>query len=274
VVSREDWESGALDSSFIPQCTNVSSTDEWATRGTFSVISPGAQGNYAARFDLPADRSKDTACEVGRWRTAAPGSDDYYALDVMFPSNWQEPGDTSVDANAWWGMVISSLNYPRIWGAPVGLSAHSDRVVVTLQTGLCAYGSGCTYTNGAGGEAYGPNVFCVPSCQIIPKGQLTLGSWHQLIVHVHWATGSDGMVEGWWRRKGTSNWQKTVSITGVPTEQWGTDVFGNVWTPSNLANEATVDKFGAYRPQSTAPLSVYHDGWCRATSFDAAQSCL
>jgi hypothetical protein len=36
----------------------------------------------------------------------------------------------------------------------------------------------------------------------------------------------------------------------------------------------TIDKIGAYRGHSAAPLSVWHDAFCVEATRDAAESCL
>lgn len=236
------------------QCANTGTvSDSISTRGNFYAVQDVvAQGAYAGRFDLPSSSIK-SACEVLRQRTLSLNTDDFYALDVRFPNNWVEPGG--------WGMTIAQFNFQNVWAGPLQLVAHADNVRVILQTGACVSGSGCAYNNG------GSPTGGVPTAYAVPPGRLTLGVWHQLIVHVHWASDSSGLVETWGRVKGGTTWTKTTTLAGFPTVQWSPGT-----SPSTT--QATADKEGAYRGPSTVPLSIWHDGFCVATTFSAAASCL
>jgi hypothetical protein len=218
-----------------------------------------AQGTYSARFDLPSSPLR-TACETLRHRTVGgDGADQYYALEEMFPTNWQEP-------SSWfWGMGIAQFNYTALTGPPVGLSAHGDHVNVTMQTGAVTNGVSQYST---GNDDSSGNIPCSPSCRIIPAGQLTRGVWHQMIIHVHWATGSSGLVETFWRRKGESTWNPQMRMSGFPTLQWPAA------TGPYPSTHDTSDKIGAYRGAASFPISVWSDGFCTATTFAAAASCL
>jgi hypothetical protein len=217
-----------------------------------------AQGKYAARIDLPAAPSDNTACETLSKRSIGIGTDDYYGLMVRFPSGWREPSP------AGWGLAIAQLNYQAIWGAPVMLVAHADHVALVMQSGLCrsVYTSdpGCAYSSGPGGNI--KQMLAVPP-------PLTLGAWHQLVVHFRWATDSSGVVEVWHRIKGEGPWTKTISVRGYPTVQWTADE-----GPLEIAGSNTTDKIGAYRAGAEFPLTIWHDGYVRATSFAAAASAL
>jgi hypothetical protein len=69
-----------------------------------------AQGKYAARFDLPADPNNKTSCEVLRQRTEARGTDEWYAQEVYFPSDWREPSASP-------GVSSSANTTSRAWPA-------------------------------------------------------------------------------------------------------------------------------------------------------------
>jgi hypothetical protein len=90
---------------------------------------------------------------------------------------------------------------------------------------------------------------------------MKLGLWHELVVHVHWATDSSGLVAVWHRLKGQRAWKRTAFLTGYPT--LAVDENGNY--PLR-----TGDKIGAYRARSFAPTSVWLDGFSRSHSFAAA----
>src|ERR1700693_4064364 len=126
------------------------------------------------------------------------------------PSNWVEPPP------AGWGWLLPQLNFQGIDGPPIGLNAHADHVSLVIQTGLCnpynaSVSPGCTYSSGIGGN--------VAQMSAIPA-PLALNVWHELIVHVHWATDSSGVIEVWHRLLGNTAWKKTVSRRGLPTVQW------------------------------------------------------
>ena len=140
----------------------------------------------------------------------------------------------------------------------------ADHVNVVVQSGLCApNGAGinaCQYTTGNdAGNSY--------NLRIAPLGTPLAGTWQQFVVHVHHAADSSGLVQGWWRPRGSSTWTQTVNWSGYPTVQWSSG-----HRPE--ASEMTVDKIGAYRGQSNVPISIWLDGFCDATSFSAAASCL
>jgi Polysaccharide lyase len=241
------------------QCANTgTASDSTTTRGYFYAVSDiAAQGSYAGRFDLPADSTKKTGCEVLRQRTLRLNTDEFYALDVRFPTNWVEP-DVGAGSGGW-GLTFAQFNFQNIWAGPLQLVAHADNIRVILQTGACVFGSGCAYTSGNGGT--------VPIAYAVPPGQLTLGVWHQFVIHVRWAADSSGIVEVWHRQKGSSGWTRTAAYSNYPTVQWSPG-------GSPDTNQATADKEGAYRGPSSAALSIWHDGFCVATTFTAAESCL
>jgi hypothetical protein len=260
VFFRGDFETGNYSQwTWNAQCANTgTASDSTVTRGNFyAVRDVVGQGVYSGRFDLPASSAK-SACEVLRQRTLNLGADEFYGLDVRFPSNWQEP---DVGGGIGWGMTIAQFNFQNIWGAPLTLTAHANDVRLTLQSGACAFGTGCAYNNG------GAPTGGVPTAYAVPPGQLALATWHQFIVHVRWSASSSGVVEVWHRLKGSAGWTKTASLVGFPTVQWSPGTSPNT-------SQATADKIGAYRGPSSVPLSVWHDAYVIATTFDAAAAAL
>ena len=183
--------------------------------------------------------------------------DEWYAMEIRFPLDWREPSPTG------WGMGLAQFNYERIWGTPVGVAAHSNFVELDLNSGLCApLTSGnpsCQYTSGISGNL-APRA-------IIPPSAFSTGVWHQLLIHVRWTNGNDGILEGFHRLRGQTTWTRTASFRGYPTLQRTSS-----YTPS--AADRTVDKIGAYRGSAGFPLSVWHSTFCQATSMSAAASCL
>jgi Polysaccharide lyase len=257
VLFRGNWETGNIDQwTWSAQCSNVGSaeTQNRPDRGTLTLVrTPVAQGRYAARFALPAYPAA-TACEVLRKRTLAVGTDDYYAEAFYFPSTWREPSFA-------WGMAITQMNYELIWGAPLALIAHRNRVDLVLQSGFCedstARDPGCTFSSGPGGN--------LRALHIVPA-RMRLNVWHQVIVHVRWAADRTGVVEGWHRLRGRGPWRRTADVRGYPTVQW------SVAKPVS-ADMPTSDKAGAYRGPAAYPISMLNDAFCVATSLAAAKSC-
>jgi Polysaccharide lyase len=257
ILFNGDFEPGNVSQWWGAQCANTSSAPLLFTRGTITVQSEiAAQGRYAARFDLPA-ATNPTACEAVRKRRLGL-SEEWYALEFRLPLDWRKPSPTG------WGAAIAQLNYQAIWGSPLGIYAHADRVSVVLQSGLCRpvgtphpRGPGCANTSGPGGN--------LPPMYVIPTAP-ALGVWHQVLLHVRWAANRTGRLQVFHRRRGRPAWQQRLKFSGKPTVQWTTTV------PPRRRN-TTIDKIGAYRGHSTAPLSIWHDNFCVATTHAAAESC-
>ena len=144
------------------------------------------------------------------------------------------------------------------------LAAHADHVALVMQSGLCKSVStstpGCAYSSGGSGNVAPMSAVPAP---------LALGVWHELIVHVRWATDSSGTIEVWHRLQGGGSWVKTVSLRGYPTVQWTAEE-----GPEAIAGSVTSDKIGAYRGRADFPLTVWQDGFVRTTSFAAAAAAL
>jgi Polysaccharide lyase len=243
------------------QCAGHMQPDERIERGTITVVrDPVAAGLYAARFDLPA-ATKNSACEVLRKRTLKLG-EEWYALEFRLPRGWQEPSLVG------WGLDIAQLNYQSIWGSPLALKAHADRVKLQIQSGYCLpFGSpepGCEYTSGFGANSAGANIK-VPLA--IPPERFAVDVWHQVLVHIRWSADDDGAAQVFHRRRGDAAWAQTIDVAGFPTVQWK-----DGYSPTQT--HSTSDKIGAYRGRSATPLTVWHDNFCVATSRTAAESCL
>ena len=146
----------------------------------------------------------------------------------------------------------------------MGLYAHADHVNVGVESGLCPRGE-CQYNTGNDASPTNQGTLGY-TLRIVPVGTRLAGTWQQFIVHVHHAADSSGLVQGWWRPRG-GTWKQTVNWGGYPTVQWTS-------TQPVDTNRGTTDKIGAYRGESTFPISIWQDGFCVATSFSAAESCL
>jgi hypothetical protein len=204
--------------------------------------------------------------------TAKTGDNIYYSMAVRFPSGWSGHDDWSHrTTNAFFA-------YDNVGASgPITVDSYTNRVVLSLAAGNCLLGVGCDYDNSCGHECTGHsnNVVCIPSCQIVPSGQLTLSVWHQIIVHVYETPRADGLVEAWWRPKGEANWNKTVTMSGMPTMALGTNSFGHVFTAAtyDAGTSDISDKFGIQDVDFSKSVSINQDDDCVSTSFDAAVSC-
>jgi Polysaccharide lyase len=260
-VFKGDFETGNHSQwTWNTQCANTGvPSDTLAVRGTITVQSAiVGQGKYAARFDLPAASGEKTACEALSKRSIGLGRHDYYGIMVRFPRSWRKP------SSAGWGLSIAQFNFQNIWGAPVMLAAHANYIGVVLQSGLCksvfTSKPGCAYSSGPGGN--------VRRLGGVPR-PLALEAWHELIVHVHWATDSKGVLEVWHRLRGRRAWKKTVTLRGYPTVQWTADRGRRA-----VARSVTSDKIGAYRGSADFPLTIWLDGFVRSRSFAATAAVL
>jgi Polysaccharide lyase len=247
------FEAGTFKPWNTPQCANYGqANNSTRTFGDFSVDSSNVgAGRYSGQFTLPADSTHLTRCQLITPRPINNGGDDYYSLMFYIPPGWT-PG-----TNAFWGVSIAAFNFENLWGGPVQLQLHADHLTLAVQTGVCG-NSTCQYASNADSPGH-PNL---PPLYAIPPG-MQQGVWQELVVHCHWATDSSGLVEVWHRIKGQTSWTKTVSFSGYPTLQTNPD--GS--TPNN-----TIDILSAYRGQSTAPVTIWLDGFSRSQTLTAAQT--
>jgi Polysaccharide lyase len=261
IVFKGDFEPGNLSQwTWGAQCVNTGvPSSSLAVRGTITVQSEAvAQGRYGARIDLPAAPGNKSACETLSKRRIGVGTHDYYGMMVRFPPGWREPSSVG------WGLSIAQFNFQNIWGAPVMLLAHANHIALVLQSGHCrgvfTSNPGCAYSSGPGG-----NVRRLAAV----RAPLALDAWHELIIHVRWATNSSGVLEVWHRLMGSRTWNKTASLRGYPTLQWTADKGRRA-----IVRSVTSDKIGAYRGQADFPLTVWHDGFVRGRSFAATAAAL
>jgi hypothetical protein len=255
VLYGENWEKGRLDTNqWGAQCNNLPQPT-FATRGSFTLQQATVgQGRWAARFELPADALRPTACEVIHDRRLDLGTDDYYALALSFPKDWREP------SRVFWGLLIAQFNYEGITGPPVGLAAHRDYVNLIVGSGFFDGVQTRWYTGNGVARGNLPRLYAIPR-------PLEREVWHQLIVHVRWSAGSDGEVDVLHRIRGQQRWKRTVRLRGYPTVQWSR-------TRPALSVLGTTDKIGAYRAHASFPVSIVNDGFCRAATLRAAKHCL
>ena len=178
------------------QCVNYG-VPSGVGRELYVVTDIVAKGAYSGRFDLPAAGSSNS-CELLRGRTIAM-DDEWYSMEIRFPKDWQEPSP------AGWGMSLAQFNFENIWGSPVSLIAHADYVDLTLNAGLCTSltsgNAACQFSSGIGGN--------LPRQQVIPTSAFSIDTWHELLIHIKWTNGTDGILEGFHRLRGEATWTKT-----------------------------------------------------------------
>jgi hypothetical protein len=267
------------------QCADITSSTG-ATRGTLTA--DPSTFNTIAHSGLIVNPPTDpkasygrSACEVLTGHVAKTGNNIYYALAIRFPTNWSGHDDFKTRAS------VAGLVYTSMPAAGFNVHAYTNRVALALATGNCVLAVGCDYDNSCGGECFGHsnNVKCNPvngtnpyggvdGCKIIPAGQLTLGVWHQIIIHNYETPYANGLIEAWWKRKGETTWNKTVTMSGMPTLALGTNNFGQTLNAAAYAaGVKTTDKFGLQSTDFANSVSINQDDDCVATSFDAAASC-
>jgi hypothetical protein len=277
----EGW--GSQDSSNVADTTSLH-------RGTINSDSSIADtGSRSGKFVLPSFGGR-RAAEMLHSRVSGNRIHDYYAFA------WRT-GDFN------WGndqpVSFAQFNYSNINGSPGALSAqgHVGSGGVNTQAGASLHyllaSGGPTYSGvptpyysgtpvGSGYAAHAPSgqppLPGPTPWYIRPPGTILANTWYEIIIHVYWTTDLNGIVEAWWRLKGNSAWNLAFSHGpwdgAFPTLQWGHNESGYVVTPDNIGGIGTNDKFGMYTGASAATSTVWHDNFCRATSFGAAASCV
>jgi len=252
------FETGSYKPWSMPQCANYGNPTNNATRafGNFNLVSDiVGEGAYAARFDLPADPTHLTRCQVITKRPVNAGGDDYYSLMFYLPKGW-----TTGITPPQFGVIIAQLNYQGLGpGSPnISLIAFPDHVTLVMATGITTTTGTPTYQFSSNADVTTRYVN-LPKLYAVPPG-MQLGVWHELIIHAHWATDSSGKIDAWHRIKGRRAWQKTASLRGYPTLEEN---------PDGSYPPTTIDMIGAYRMRSAAPTSVWLDGFSRSGSFAA-----
>jgi hypothetical protein len=281
----KSWEDGLTDSDgWTHQAGDQFSSNPF--NGIFyGTIAPsnntGDTGSWSGNFSLPANTTNMQGAMMLHSRTVKNGQDEWFGMAYYFPTGWPQslarpsaPQQTSLN--------VACPNYYSVNSCMVSVAAKPDSMFTLINSGACpasGVGSGCPWYSASpdGGDYSVCRGFTGSQCgphYIIPPGQLILNVWHEIIMHVYYTTGNNGVVEFWHRIKGQTAWQKTVSVSGgFPTLQTGPTSFGTTVTASNLDGWRSTDQFGMYRWPSASPATLKVDSWCRATTFNAAASC-
>jgi hypothetical protein len=223
------------------------------------------------------------ACGLIRSKTVREATHEYFSQAVMFPVGYD-----ARTVNDPYRAVGVSQNF-QYYGYPAGstVSVQADHlynsphpaITMILQSGECQQRNlWCPIYSGLiTGAGYSPRGL-PPDVDapfvVIPPGSITRGVWYQYLVHVHWSTNNDGLVEAWYRPRGGS-WIRSVSPqTGFPTLSWGWNANQGVWISKESVNgRRSSAKFGYYNPNPLTPQTLYWDHVCEATTFEAAASC-
>ena len=221
------------------------------------------KGKYAGRSVLIPDTNAKTRAEVKVARAPNLGTDDYYTTAYYFPVGWT-PGTV---ATSGFGACVSinQLNWQGMPGSAVSFQAHSDHIVVALQSGWWNSAATPQYQWMSNADNPTNPYINVADMYAVPPGQLTLGVWHEFIIHAHWATDNSGVLEVWHRIKGQNSWTKTVNMpAGIAATLNYRKSDG--WMPTS-----TQDKIGPYRwSHSNLTETFYYDTFSRSTTFSAA----
>ena len=255
VLFNGGFETGTYKPWTAAQASNFGKVDNSRVHfGTFNTDTQTVgQGKYSGRFSLPAWSGGLTRSQVFTSRPINIGGDDYYSLMFYVPKGWS-PGTQS-----FWGVSIMEVNFESLGpgGPTIAFQAHADHVTLAVQSGTVTNSFPYFQYRSNADSGGTPNL---PPLYAIPRPMAT-GVWHELVLHVHEATNTSGLVEVWHRLKGQSAWTKTASASGFATVQMN----ANGSYPST-----TLDVIQAYRAGSTAPTTVWLDAFARTNSFAAA----
>ncbi|UJR80049.1 polysaccharide lyase [Sandaracinus amylolyticus] len=215
------------------------------------------QGRYAARFQVrPGDRYRTTSgerAEVHLWdyRREREGDTFYYAWSTLFPEGWRAPER--------WGIVMQWHAHTDI-SPPMAFNAGADRLDLVFSSGNI--------------DSWWPAEY-EESHRVLDG--LSPGRWHDFIVRIDFRADTSGSVEVWHRLEGTAEFDSVLAVRDVPTLQWSTDSgrihdgyaqrWGEGWVSGVWVQH------GLYRSASSATDVIYHDGFCRGTSYAAVRGC-
>lgn len=246
-----------------PQCANYGTPSKPPRlRGNLTLVR--VKGIPAARFDLPPARLPSfplEACEIIVKRPLRLGTDGYYGYMVYVPSRW------STQAQSFWGITVAQFHFQNIWAAPIVFELHNTHMTLALETGAChsylTSRPGCRWRSNADNPDGRPGN--LGAHYVLPP-PMRRGVWQQIILHVRWSAGRNGMIQIWHRDEGTSDWTRSVNLHGYPTVQWDLAI--------GCCRQVAFDKIGAYRGLARYPVSVRESNFVIGTSFGAVARAL
>jgi Polysaccharide lyase len=247
-------------------------------------------GSSSIRYDV-ATGSVTTRCEIGHNRRVDAYSDDWYHTAFKLESDW---GETNQG-----GTHINQLNYNSICAYQLALhvddlndsgylTVYAGAEDQTKPNGWCPYYSGQPI-----GQGFAPRPAGMPGpFYVIPPGQLARNVWHEVLIHIYWTPLNEGVVEGWYKRKGETAWAKNLDVGPVgsgrslqfnfPTLQTGTQAVPGgcpTVTVANINDDChwpAEDKMGQYTSGYTSAngTATMWGEFCRASTREAAETCL
>ena len=205
-----------------------------------AVSTPVRRGSYSARIKVPpGDNRAEYSAPKTLWRN---GDDMWYATSILFPSASPLP-----PSGNW--MVVSQWFAQDI---PGGVSGGSPPLAIEVTP------SGSLHLDVRGGVKASAGT-PAPRNDEYPLAQATPAVWHDFLIHAHWSTGSDGLVQAWERTAGNS-WTNVPQVTAR-----GPNVFTVAGNVLPVYSEA-----GIYRSSIPQTQVVYNAGmWARTTRADA-----
>ena len=216
------------------------------------VTEPVRQGQYAAKTTVhDGDEFRDTGGEridlvrpLRQETVEVEGRDFWYAWSTMFSEDWQ------------------SLTPPDDWMVIINWHSTYDDVCQLLQIEMDsdnALSAKMLTGNITGYECFsGPGTAYQHTETIVDK--ITPGKWNDFIIHVHWTTSENGIVEIWHKLEGETAFTKVMDLSGVPTLQHEGD-------PERY--RAPYLKLAHYRSSSQTHTSVlYHDGFRQSVTAE------
>jgi hypothetical protein len=227
------------------------------------VRHPSSQGRFSARFEVrTGDENKDyrdntnDSCELLRNRYVNMGKDEYYGQSVLFPKKWFQP---------YWFDIITQYNYVGLTGPPISLETTAPQNLdLSIETGHVEIPPcGDDYCDGQ----YIRRIHITHS--------LSKGHWHDIILHVHWTTRYNGVIELWHRVEGRGPFKKVISLHNIPTMQWREgELLRNGIDPRTGKPHDGSDKIGLYRGRRAGqpPSVLWQDNFRVASSFAAIRA--
>ena len=218
------------------------------------VETPVRQGRRAARFTTrhgytPFGHGESTQLI---WNGGEKEGQQYwYAWSTLFPREWVAPYR--------WGIFAEW--HAKLPTSPVlGFSASGDYATFNLRSGL---------TDDRGNSSAVDRA--VPVLATLSKGR-----WNDFVMHVGWST-RNGFVDVYHRVEGSPTLRKVVSFRNVPTFQMTKDGRGvGVYLLLGLYRASFCSaptRLGCASSLGVQPPnSLYHDGFVRERTFEAAVS--
>ena len=204
------------------------------------------QGMYAVKTIVhDGDEFLDTGGERIQFESPGPreheGDDYWYAWSTLFPEEWQPPNEWLLIAD--WHATYPDVCQPLQFELD-NANALSVRILTGDVTGYDCFD--------------GPGTALQKTAVIVPH--ITLGEWHDFVIHVEWTTSGNGSIEVWHKLESDAGFAKVLDWHDIPTLQYQGD-------PAQPDTPYFI--LAHYRDESNTHTSVlYHDGFRMALSAE------